>query len=683
MAITLTGRITDITNQPPEKITSAVVKYQTFTVGENESLATSAPRELPISPDGSFTIDVTPGKGCLYLTGPGWTESVGFVAADGMTAFIEAVANFDANPIYALIRELIAVMGGATESELQALVDQAKSWYDLIVASPPATSLWLKPALTDKSDINALRRQEHAGIYPVQLPGYVTALGLPGNKIGTLSVKWIAGVNGAQTEQYWEPIDGSRWLRVSKPDETWGPWENVNSPLFGINGLGTTHLDTLLTSNIWHQTVNGWATPDRGYPNATRGVLTVVQMSPSITVQTYRESYYKAEWQREYMSGTWGPWEKVIAGPVSNAAVKVPAGNARRDFLVSDLRDRKGGTIGTGGKAAVCFRFDHHTDQFKRLILPELEKRGLPWAQALNSRTQGAGNNTMTWEEIQAEAIRTGGEVFNHGATHGDAQDTASLTREIVDGRNELRAALPLLPIDGWMQPGTGGSFGGLQPFATEDNWTTEAGQMIMSHHAIVYGYKPGTMENLDGQPSIGQNHLSMDMSSFDVIKAEIDRAVTTKTGMVLMCHPNYVEETIGAGQLTLATLIQVMDYVAQKRAEGVLEVVSASGLQLCDVTHNVRRALVSKTFTGNFLDGQRLLNKLTFAANGAHEVYLDCTAAGDVLVEVWTPDKALNLTKTVQSGKSWIPFTIPVGATDISIRVTGATSGTATIRPI
>lgn len=91
--ISLTGRLADITSRPIESTTTVTVKAPSYAPGPGIELTTSQPVPVDVQEDGAITVDVVEGVGWLYLEGDGWTESVRFVAAEGMTTLWEAVVN--------------------------------------------------------------------------------------------------------------------------------------------------------------------------------------------------------------------------------------------------------------------------------------------------------------------------------------------------------------------------------------------------------------------------------------------------------------------------------------------------------------------------------------------------------------------------------------------------------------
>lgn len=91
--VSLTGRLADITSKPVEEITTCTVKAPTYRPGPDIEITTSQPQQITLDEDGKITINTVAGIGWLYIEGPGWSESIKFVAAAGMTTLWEAVVN--------------------------------------------------------------------------------------------------------------------------------------------------------------------------------------------------------------------------------------------------------------------------------------------------------------------------------------------------------------------------------------------------------------------------------------------------------------------------------------------------------------------------------------------------------------------------------------------------------------
>lgn len=91
--MTLSGSLTDITSRSIESIASVTVKAPAPRVDGGSGVTITQPTTVPVLPSGEVTIQVVPGLGWLYLDGDGWSDSIRFVAAEGMTSLWEAVVN--------------------------------------------------------------------------------------------------------------------------------------------------------------------------------------------------------------------------------------------------------------------------------------------------------------------------------------------------------------------------------------------------------------------------------------------------------------------------------------------------------------------------------------------------------------------------------------------------------------
>lgn len=257
-----------------------------------------------------------------------------------------------------------------------------------------------------------------------------------------------------------------------------------------------------------------------------------------------------------------------------------PPPEVRRDVTVETGLQRRGGVIGTGGKAAVALRFDHHTGPFEAKILPVLKKLRLPWGQMLNAGNIGKGDDTMSTATFFNEACYGGGEVWNHSLTHSNITTEAEADREVTQGLTDLRAAFPHLWIDGWAGPGQPQLMGMEGSDTPEKFWGTYPGQLVVQQHAFVRGYYPGIYTPLTGRYLVGGLHTTMDTSTPEYMDGIIRGAVASRSGVTLMLHPNYLDTT---GYLTTAQLEEILTNVANRRDAGELEVLSPTGILMAD----------------------------------------------------------------------------------------------------
>src|SRR5699024_843848 len=189
-------------------------------------------------------------------------------------------------------------------------------------------------------------------------------------------------------------------------------------------------------------------------------------------------------------------------------------------------------------------------------------------------------------------ALRSGGEVWNHGGNHGDARYPGEAVREIPEALTALQAGVPRLAVEGWAPPGLAdGEYMGASPFkTTEQNTGTYTGQLILRNHAFVAGYAEGVYRTLDPsiQP-IGAPHVTIDKS----YTAQVGRVLDAlgPDGVALMLHPNYLDQE---GYLTLSDFTAILDDIVARRDAGTLKVLSYSGLWMADAASNRRDDLMA-----------------------------------------------------------------------------------------
>jgi hypothetical protein len=260
------------------------------------------------------------------------------------------------------------------------------------------------------------------------------------------------------------------------------------------------------------------------------------------------------------------------------------------------FRDRLGPVL-TGGLGAVALRFDHGLANFNTKIRPLLEARGLPYSLALNSRSWGLSENAGVTAAMVDGWVAGGlAEVWNHGADHADHVGAASLDDAIRNGLAELRTQLPSAKIDGWVVPGVGGTnYDGFGVGDTPDAFAdTVAGRIIQRYHAVSTGYISNTqLRTMDGRIRQGMGHFTIDSVTLASAQFQIDAAVTYRKGLQLMMHPSLVD---GAGQMSLATLTQVLDYIVTKRDAGQLVVLSPYHLMVADNGEASARVTIDNT---------------------------------------------------------------------------------------
>lgn len=668
--IRLQGNIADITGKPVQRGTNLTVKASRVTPGV-AGLTVTEPENVPIGADGSLTVSAVEGvKGWLYIEHDGWSDSVPLLAAAGMTKLWQAVAN------------ALGVVGLA--DYLKLLEDGAagmKEKADAAVKAAADGIRFQKGFLRDGDNLNDFG---DAGAWDHSFPLGKTVANLPKEQSGVLYV--FAGTDGGNNKVtiqfYAAQGHGGIWWRIRNLNGAWQKWNRLDQLQDERRREIPRGADfnTLVEPGLYKR-VNVDNTAVNS-PHGNPGNLMVFDTGNQFgyVSQLWAGATSSGIWFRANSVNGWYDWVRLDKGSESNPDA-LGTGAGRREYLVSDFYDRKGGEIGTGGKAAIALRFDHWMDDFYSKVLPLLEKYNLPWAQAMNSRTNNQQAAGLDWGRVQSTAIRTGGEVLNHSATHNDPKSIDAVIDEVVTGLAELEKKLPLLPIDGWMQPGTGGQFMGYANYTNREDFGTEAARIVMANHPVVYGHHGGPIHRLDGRIRIGQRHRGMDNDTAANVKRDIDELIRVKGGMVLMVHPSKLDAT---GGTRLSEYEAVLSYIAQKRDAGELVVLSTTGLQVANSTHANRRELAYMNVTS--ADASRTADISGFMADGPHEVHAVVKGAGTVTVSISSDSGGLNRSWTQKVDgwqELWLPFTLPKGVGKVTLKVSGASGGRVDVRAL
>ena len=137
MVVTMKGRLQDITTQPVDEITRATVKAPVYTISAT-GITTSRPRTVRINKDGTFSVTADEGVGWLYLDGDGWSDSIKFITANGMTDFLDAVIN--AIPVASQVKDMLAEtirIGNSTLDEIRRLSKEYVFWKEAFPTDVP------------------------------------------------------------------------------------------------------------------------------------------------------------------------------------------------------------------------------------------------------------------------------------------------------------------------------------------------------------------------------------------------------------------------------------------------------------------------------------------------------------------------------------------------------------------
>lgn len=451
----------------------------------------------------------------------------------------------------------------------------------------------------------------------------------------------------------------------------------------------------------WHQQPLGTDTVNEanGYPpGEDRGyVLALTGDDKGKTARWYFGSKTGRIWAQERYGTTaaWGDWRLVTPAPGGAAGGGMGTDGPHRK---AEMIKRHGGQIGTGGRGVVALRFDHQNPDFQTKILPLLKARGLPYTHAQYalalSPTQENGyagdeQAGLTWDQVQQASLHQGGEIFSHSYTHGDTTDYA---REIVGSRDYLEQQMPEIRVEGFAQPGIGGSaWGGMAlNLHNPAQWRDyEAGRLIRDSYGLYTGSGP-LYNPLTGDGADGITHTVIEsVSSASSSKNIIDGVTQLGYGAVLMLHPNRVDE---AGGITTATLVEILDYLVQARDAGRVMVLTMSGLSVASTHHATRSNIlegtdfdltrwqnttgwtaadgVASTTTGGVIRRPWAPASTSWALGGAREASVEMRAPQGAVVRIqvrdYTTPSKLTTTRdvTLPASEAWVtvrqPFLIP-----------------------
>lgn len=476
----------------------------------------------------------------------------------------------------------------ATDADVQAAGFRLPKGTDLISGGDDAIRAnahaahgqrWWRGTLTSTDVVNQLT----PGAYAVPSGAVASALGLPAAFAASLLVVPINTI-GAQTYLL---------TTFSTPLQTWQAHQGSNRVMSAwtrIDGAesvldSSSDLDTLLTgAYIVTNNINATALE---LPEDRLGTLSHVRVNATAATQLYHvmaAGNTSRLYARYRLAGTWTEWEQIGAPPASSSA---GAGHGH-ELARQALTARKGGRIGTGDRGVVALRFDDAPAEFVEKVLPLLEARRLPFTRVTTSeRIHDVPLPAGTFEDMQEYSIQFGGEVWNHGKTHGEASGTALLEGEITGALDTLRTAMPRLVIDCFAPPGGSISWDGYMPSNTAANYATPAGAALLEAHALVTGYYQDSYYwPIDGIMRDGQNHYGNDSRSVANTKGLIDWARDWRVGVVMMWHANNLDTT---GRMSTAGLAEVLDYLVAERDAGNVLVLTVSGLAAADRSSDQR----------------------------------------------------------------------------------------------
>lgn len=480
------------------------------------------------------------------------------------------------------LRLAIESLAGKTGQGLTNAVGQANAYADAAAKNVD----WRAGTLPNGADLNTYTEDADAGLWSVF--STFTYLNNPLTGAGSLLVEpsnsgvrqRIAAANGSVVLER----DGFK----AAGGTTWTAWSYARSSSYP-SGVPLddmrTHGDFIINSDVLAGNIPDWPT-ELTSPRASE--VKVRRTSTGLTRQTitpvYRDNVTltRVTTAISPVPFPFGPW--TVVGSESGVSESAPVG-LTNDLLRQDFSRRRGGRIKTNGLGAVSIRCDHGLTNFRDKVLPLCEAAGIVPSLAINSRNWGYTENAGVDAAAVNGWVAAGKiEVWNHSATHTNPDNPLRLTEEIVTGLAELRAQLPDAEIDGWAVPGVGASdpYMGMGSIANVQSlYESEAGRMILSHHAVTTGYIPNTAHRvLDGEIRQGMGHYTMETKTATEIIAEIDAAIDGKTGLQLMIHPSLIDTT---GYITSEQLGEVITHIASRVAANEIVALSPYDMMVAD----------------------------------------------------------------------------------------------------
>lgn len=448
--------------------------------------------------------------------------------------------------------------------------------------------------------------------------------------------------------------------------------------------LADTDLDTL--DSGWYRVTSVLVARSLGLPGERPGVFHNANVLASgATTQSFQTLEAPGagtrEFKRDQILNTWSPWRELVWRDEQSS--NSSGGGLGHDLYRQGIQARKGGRIGTAGRGVVALRFDDAPAEFVAKVLPLLEARNLPFTRVTTSESvHGEALPEGTFDAMQDYSIQSGGEVWNHGRTHGESSGTA-LDAEISGALDTLKTAMPRIPIDCFAPPGGSISWGGYMPSNSVENYTTTvAGQMIMNLHGLVTGYFTDSYYwPLDGIMRDGQMHYSVDAYTGTRGKELIDRARDWRVGIVMMWHSNNLDT---GGNMTTAELEEVLDHLAQERDSGNVLALTVSGLATADESSDYRRDPLN-THSGADWSESFPYQQFRRALLGSTRE-LTATVTGDAGATITSTLSESTRSHTVPSSGTLElrhVATIPSDVTSLSVSITGGTTQNAHLHAV
>lgn len=441
--------------------------------------------------------------------------------------------------------------------------------------------------------------EEYSGLWQYTLAASATLSGLPEGYAGNPGTILILATSSRMATQVHLPYGyfGTEILSrtiTNFSTRTWSDWAPIGGEKQTPFMRGTVPLNTNFNdwhtadrTGLWHFNTAASASTTGLPQGATGRNGQMLVLASFIASQIYIPyGYHGTDIQYRLLANastkTWTDWEILGGSKTDNSGIEPFVQNAIRktQFIYA-----MGGPISTNGLGAVSLRCDHGLKNFRDKVLPLTSAMGMKVSQAYNPRNWGYDENQgVTPEELNSWVADGTVEIWNHSANHLGAETESELYEQIVVGLEEIEAQLPAAKgkVWGFAPPGvSSGDYMGFKNGAYPENWDGPAGRLILKHHAVGSAYMIGTAQRiLDGVPRDGQSHYGLDTSTVANAKAQIDQAITNRTGLQLFIHPSRLDMT---GYITTSQFAEILNYIETKRDSGQIAVLSPYEMAVAD----------------------------------------------------------------------------------------------------
>lgn len=429
------------------------------------------------------------------------------------------------------------------------------------------------------TDINTIQATGH---YPIPTSTAAnTMLNLPVLYPGTLEVFAPSTAVGYQRYTTFgditnNPLSGV-WMRLRQTSTTWNRWWKVGEAYLNGNLPATStnliNLDTFKQPGVFTVNNSLVISYTTGLPVQTPGILeNLISYGAALSMQRFTAygstpaTYWRVS---SNISGGWSPWKKVAEDTGAAPVAIVDDGPYQRIMRENDMRRRRFNRVTAPGVTVLVL--DHGLTNFKTIVWPLLQARGLPVTLALNpGQMTQAQNSGATYADVKAWTATGLVEPANHSYNHIGGSSPTELDTEIRASRVELETQLEQT-IDTWVHPGN--TFGDFTITADPDlYWNTEAGRMILANHGAVTGIlTSGTLPL--GMNTIGAGGIWLDTDgSAAGTQAAITSSMTAGGIRIVRMHPQFLND---AGKLTTAELTSFLDWLKGEQDAGRLKVLT------------------------------------------------------------------------------------------------------------